>query len=251
MGGRAGILMVTDMPFCTADTPSSLGLGSRYCSASCQRAAWSIHKQSCSPPAVAPPPDATIPAILLGKGIKADKVLIQQPPWPITSVRHLFTQHRRSHDSDFITMSMPLFKRLFQRDIHIMFDRTFLPGNSAGSTGADDNTWATRSAAALSTGLGPPIRGQALMFDPTGAPFQMGDFMSYDNIVYNQIMGKYSGDWAGRAPTDAQLDEFGEDCRQAYIWDRPQYTDEGQNIAYEAAMREAMEDEGQETEIVT
>ena len=211
-------------------------MGCRYCSANCQRAAWKLHKQSCNPPAAAAPSGPEdMPAILLGIGLQADKVLIQKPPFGIANVRHHFTNHRRSKDSDFITMSMPLFKRVFQRDIHIIFDRSMMPGGSTPSSYKENNTFGTRSASALSTGLGPPIRGQALMFDPTGAPFHVGDFMAYDNLVFNLIMDKYSDNWTERPPTEAELDRLSQVCMRRYEHERLSYNDEGKYRGYNGA----------------
>ena len=100
-----------------------------------------------------------------------------------------------------------------------------LPG-SRRSSAADNNTFATRASASLSTGFGPPIRNQALLFDPTGAPYYMGDFLAYDDIVYNSIMDEYSN-WLGRVPSEAELDRLGAECREGYESNRHNYTNVG------------------------
>ena len=226
---------------------TALEVDSRYCSAKCQRSAWAKHKGWCTPAAASaasnPSGSATIPAVLLGRQLKADIVLVPKPPFTIADVRHLFTEHAGSKDSDFINMPMPFTKRLFQRDIHIMFDRSMLPGGSAHSSAADDNAFAMRAAASLSTGFGPPIRNQALLYDPTGAPYYMGDFLAYDDIVFNSIMDKYSDSWCGRTPTEAELDRAGERWRRAYNDFRRNYTDVGTNKAAQLTPEEEEEAE--------
>lgn len=157
------------------------------------------------------------------------------PPFQISDVRHLFTQHSTSQDSDFITMPMPFGLRLFNREMHIIFDRSLLAGREPSTTAADNNTWATRGAAALSTGFGPPVRGQALVFDPHGASYNCGDFMSYDNVIYNTVMDMYSDNWTARTPTEEELDRLSTRCQRIYRNDRPGYTDDGTCKAYAAS----------------
>ncbi|KAK9864630.1 hypothetical protein WJX84_006126 [Apatococcus fuscideae] len=167
---------------------------------------------------------ATIPAVLLGRGLKANAVLIPKPPFPIADVRSLFTEHVTSSDSDFITMPMPMGQRLFKPDMHIFFDRSHLPGSPATST-EDNNTFGTRGA---SSGFGPPIRGQALVFDPSGAALHMGDYLAYGDIVYNTIVDCYSENWLTRSPTEAELDALSKKCQRLYPSQRMNYTNDGQ-----------------------
>ena len=230
-----------------------LVLNFRYCSSSCQRAAWKAHKKSCQPPSTPAGPSVvarsttssaprslgssadppSVPAVLLGCGCTADKVLIPKPPFQIADVRHLFTLHPSSKDLDFITMPMPFGLRLFNREMHIIFDRSMLPGSPAAPFGLTyNNTFATRGAASLSTGFGPPIRNQALVFDPSGAAYHMCDFLAYDDVVYNTIMDEYSENWTARTPTEAELDKLKRVCSRRYQQDRPNYTDDGRAVGY-------------------
>ena len=129
---------------------------SQYCSKDCQVAAWHQHKQNCIPKAAdaAQPAAATQRAVLLGGGLDfGSGVSIPKAPISIAVVRHHFSKHKSSKDSDFIDTLMPFSERLFKRPMRMIFDQ-------GTANRLQMNQIAIRDYGNLQSGIGPVIRGQ-------------------------------------------------------------------------------------------
>ncbi len=126
-----------------------------YCSKDCQRAAWPDHKQICAAPANASsrPGSSTQLEILLGEGFSAKSCQIPRAPLSIAVVRHHFTKHKESRDSNFTEVLMPVSDRLFGKPMRVMYD-------TQPASRLQPNTFATRDTCNLQTGLGFDTRGQ-------------------------------------------------------------------------------------------
>lgn len=124
-----------------------------YCSKDCQRSAWRDHKPNCAGQgSQTTVPNKTQMAILLGEGFRAKSVQIPQTTL-IPLIRQQFNQHKSSSDEDFIDVLMPVSDRLFGRPMRIVYDK-------GCANNRQPNTFATRDACSLQTGLGPNISGQ-------------------------------------------------------------------------------------------
>lgn len=130
------------------------------------------------------------------------------------SVRHLLEKHAATfNELDWVDEVMPFTARFFDRPWRILHN--IKEGKLGYLSSFEQSTYGTRDHSSLDFGLRlPPVRGQAVIYDPTGRDLLEKEYLCVDDAIMNVAFDEYG---EGGAPfTNQRLDRIARQC-QSYV----------------------------------
>lgn len=157
---------------------------------------------------------------MLGEDFELRQDVMPRPPRdaqqhgiPVASVRHLLDKHAATFkEQDWTDEEMPFTARLFKRPWRMVHNAA--EGMRGHRSSFRMSTFGTRDHSGLETGLRiPPVRGQAVVYDPAGRDLLESEYLCVDDAIMNVAFGEYE---QGGRMTDARLDRVAGWC-QGYV----------------------------------